>query len=471
MALQPPVAGSTPPSARDPARIVAVNVVKIAAITPTEARAIAKEAYIYGFPLVDSYRILYSYFADTKGPQFKGPWNQLINTPRVYTPADTAVQTPNSDTPYSFIGMDLRAEPIVLTVPTIEKERYFSVQLIDAYTFNFDYIGSRTTGNEGGSYLIAGPNWQGTPPKGVKRVIQSETEFVLGLFRTQLFNPSDLDNVKKVQAGYRAQTLSAFLGIPAPQAAPTIDFIKPLTPEEEKHSLQFFNVLSFVLKYCPTHPSETALRSRFAQIGVGTGESFDSNALAPDVAKAIEDGISDAWAELAGLVKEFDVGKVTAGEVFGTREYLKNNYLYRMIAAAKGIYGNTKQEAMYPVYAIDDAKQKLDGAHRYSMRFASGQLPPVNAFWSLTMYELPASLLVANPINRYLINSPMLPELKRDADGGLTLLIQNDSPGKNREANWLPAPKGPFIMFMRLYWPKAEAVDGKWMPPPLARSQ
>jgi len=142
-----------------------------------------------------------------------------------------------------------------------------------------------------------------------------------------------------------------------------------------------------------------------------------------------------------------------------------------MIAAAKGIYGNTKQEAMYPVYAIDDAKRKLDGTHRYSMHFAPGQLPPVNAFWSLTMYELPASLLVANPINRYLINSPMLPELKRDADGGLTLLIQNDSPGKNREANWLPAPKGPFIMFMRLYWPKAEAVDGKWMPPPLARSQ
>ena len=471
MALQPPVAGSTPPLAQDPGRIVAVNVVKTAAITPTEARAIAKEAYIYGFPLVDSYRILYSYFVDPKGPQFKGPWNQLINTPRVYTPADTAVQTPNSDTPYSFIGMDLRAEPIVITVPTIENGRYFSVQLIDAYTFNFDYIGSRTTGNQEGSYLIAGPNWQGNAPKGVKKVIRSETEFVLGLFRTQLFNPSDLDNVKKVQAGYRAQTLSAFLGIPAPKAAPTIDFIKPLTPEEEKHSLQFFNILSLVLKYCPTHPSETALRSRFAQIGVGAGGGFDTNALLPDVAKAIEGGIADAWAELAGLVKEFDVGKVTAGEVFGTREYLKNNYLYRMIAAAKGIYGNTKQEAMYPVYAIDDAKQKLDGAHRYSMRFASGQLPPVNAFWSLTMYELPASLLVANPINRYLINSPMLPELKRDEDGGLTLLIQNDSPGKNREANWLPAPKGPFIMFMRLYWPKAEAVDGKWTPPPLARSQ
>jgi hypothetical protein len=167
------------------------------------------------------------------------------------------------------------------------------------------------------------------------------------------------------------------------------------------------------------------------------------------------------------LLKEFDAGKVTSGDVFGTREYLKNNYLYRMAAAVLGIYGNSKQEAMYPSYYVDEAKQKLDGANRYTLRFAPGQLPPVNAFWSLTMYELPASLLVANPINRYLINSPMLPQLKRDADGGLTLLIQNESPGKDKEANWLPAPKGPFIMYMRLYWPKAQAVEGKWTAPPL----
>src|SRR5438874_4223031 len=171
-----------------------------AGVSPTEARAIVKEAYIYGFPLVDNYRIQYGYFVDRQNPEFKAPWNQLKNIPRVYTPADTAIQTPNSDTPYSFIGMDLRAEPMVLTVPKIEKERYFSIQLIDAYTFNFDYIGSRTTGNDGGSYLIAGPNWKGETPKGVKKVLRSETEFVLGFYRTQLFNPADLDNVKKVQA-------------------------------------------------------------------------------------------------------------------------------------------------------------------------------------------------------------------------------------------------------------------------------
>src|SRR6188474_2030438 len=202
-------------------------------VTPAEARTIAKEAYVYGFPLVDSYRIQYGYFVDRQNPEFKTTWNQIHNTPRVYTPADTAIQTPNSDTPYSWLGMDLRAEPIVVTVPPIEKERYFTVQLIDAYTFNFAYIGSRTAGNDGGSYLIAGPGWKGQTPNGVKEVIRAETEFVFAAFRTQLFNPGDLDNVKKVQAGYKAQTLSAFLGQPAPKAVPAIDFIKPLTPAEQ----------------------------------------------------------------------------------------------------------------------------------------------------------------------------------------------------------------------------------------------
>ena len=439
-------------------------------ITPTEARAIAKEAYIYGFPMVDSYRIQHEYFVDRTSPQFKGPRNQIVNVPRVYTPADTAIQTPNSDTPYSFVGMDLRAEPLVLTVPVIEKSRYFSVQLIDAYTFNFAYIGSRATGNDGGSFLVAGPHWKGEVPKGVTKVIRSETEFVFALYRTQLFNPGDIDNVKKVQAGYKVQTLSAFLGTPAPKSAPRIDFIKPLTPAEEKRSLKFFNILSFVLQFCPTDPSETELMARFAKIGVGAGKTMDASKLSPEMAKAIGEGIADAWGAFGGFVKEAEAGKVTSGDIFGTREYLKNNYLYRMGAAVLGIYGNSKQEAMYPFYAVDEAKQKLTGASRYTLRFAPGQLPPVNAFWSLTMYELPKSLLVANPINRYLINSPMLPQLQRDADGGLTLFIQNESPGKDKEANWLPAPKGPFSVYMRLYWPKEEALEGKWTAPPMKRS-
>ncbi|MEX2298620.1 MAG: DUF1254 domain-containing protein [Dongiaceae bacterium] len=439
-------------------------------VTPSEARAIAKDAYIYGFPVVDDYRIQHAYFVDTKNPEYKGPFNQIVNTPRVYTPADTAVQTPNSDTPYSWLGLDLRAEPVVLTVPPIEKDRYFSVQLIDAYTFNFDYMGSRTTGNDGGSFLIARPGWKGETPAGIKKAFHSETEFVLGVYRTQLFNPDDIDNVKKVQAGYKAEPLSAFLGQSAPAAASAVDFIKPLTSDDEKKSLEFFNILNFVLQFCPTHPSETELIARFAKIGVGAGKTIDVDALSPEMKTAMEQGMADAWADFATLQKQkIDTGEVTTGDLFGTREAQKNNYLYRMAGAVIGIGGNSKEEAMYPVYFVDAAGDKLDGANRYTVHLAPGQLPPVNAFWSLTMYELPQSLLVANPINRYLINSPMLPQLVKDADGGLTLYIQNESPGKDKETNWLPAPRGPFAAAMRLYWPKDEALDGTWKHPPMTK--
>jgi hypothetical protein len=442
--------------------------VRAADITAEEARAIAKEAYIYGFPLVDSYRLQYAYFLDASNPEYKKPWNQIANIPRVYTPADRVAQTPNSDTPYSWLGLDLRAEPIVLTVPPIEKDRYFSIQLIDWYTFNFDYIGSRTTGNNGGSFLIVGPGWKGETPNGITKMFRSDTDFILAFYRTQLFNPGDIDNVKKIQDRYKVQTLSAFLGQPSPQAAPTIDFIKPLTVDEEKTSLDFFNILNFVLRFCPTDPSETELMGRFAKIGVGADQTFDASKLSPEMKTAMEQGMADARVDFANLRKQVELGKVTGSDIFGTRAYLKNNYLYRMAAAVIGIYGNSKQEAMYPVLAAEPAGQ-LDGVNRYTVRFAPGELPPVNAFWSMTMYDLPASLLVANPINRYLLNSTMLPQFVKDADGGLTFYVQNESPGKDKEPNWLPAPKGPFAVYMRLYWPKEEALEGKWTAPRLSK--
>lgn len=434
-------------------------------VTPAEARAIAKEAAIYGFPMIDSYRINYDYFFNQGNPEYKGPPNTLINVPRVYTPADTAIQGPNSDTPYSFLGGDLRAEPLVLTVPAIEKKRYYSLQFIDAYTFNFAYVGSRTTGNEAGSFLLAGPEWKGEKPPGIKEIIHCETEILLVLYRTQLFDPADIDNVKKIQSEYKVQPLSQFLGEAAPVAAPKIDYVTPCTPEEEKKSLKQFEVLNFVLQFCPTVPSEVAMMERFGKIGIGAGKTFDASKFSPEVQKAIGEGVADAWLAFDGLVKLIDEGKVTSGEAFGTRKFLNGNYLFRMAAAVMGIYGNSEQEAMYPVYSVDAEGNKLSGANRYTIHFAKGELPPVHAFWSLTMYDLPQRLLVANPINRYLINSPMLPNLKRGDDGGVTLYIQNESPGKELESNWLPAPKGPFNIYMRLYWPKEAAMDGSWSPP------
>ena len=244
--------------------------------TPAEARAIAKEAYIYGFPMVDNYRIEYSYFVNTTDPTHKAAWNQIESTAQVYTPDDTTVQTPNSDTPYSMLGMDLRTEPLVLTVPPMDDGRYFSVQLIDAYTYNFAYIGSRTTGNDGGTFMIAGPDWQGPVPPGVKQVFRPETSLVLAVYRTQLYNASDIDNVKKIQAGYKVQPLSTFLGNPAPTPAPAIIFIRPLKPDAERTDPEFFNELNFVLQFCqPTNPSEKNLMANFSRIGVGAGRNFD----------------------------------------------------------------------------------------------------------------------------------------------------------------------------------------------------
>ncbi|MBX3291590.1 MAG: DUF1254 domain-containing protein [Acidobacteria bacterium] len=431
-------------------------------ISPEEVRAIAKEAFVYGFPMVDSYRIEYAYFVDETGPEFKAHWNEIRNVPRVYTPEDKAVQTPNSDTPYSFIGMDLRAEPIVLTIPEIEKNRYFSVQLIDAFTHNFEYIGTRTTGNDGGNFLIAGPNWNGEAPAGIKKIIRAETELVMGAFRTQLFNPNDLDNVKQVQAGYNARPLSEFMGEPR-KSAPAIDFMKPLTPAEQRSSIEFFNILNFVLRFTPTVPSEVDLMERFSRIGVGAGRHLDVNQLPASFKQALEDGMSDGLREYEEFKRtKVDTGEVTSGDIFGTREHLKNNYLYRMAASILGIYGNSKEEAMYPTYTLDSNGNPLDGSnHAYRLRFEPGHEKPVNAFWSLTMYKLPESLLVANPLNRYLINSPMLPDLKRDEEGGVTLYIQHASPGADKEANWLPAPDGPFFMALRLYYPTEHILRGE----------
>ncbi len=380
-----------------------------ASLSLDEARLVAKDATIYGVPMLENYRIMYSYFVDRNDPEFKGPWNTLNNVARVFTPDDKAIQTPNSDTPYSQLGADLRVEPLVLTVPAVEKERYYSLQFIDLYTYNFAYVGSRATGNGAGNFLLVGPRWKGEKPKGIKAVIRSETDFNLVLYRTQLFSASDLEGVKKVQAGYKVQPLSSFLGKSAPPAASALNFPKPLTLDEQKSSPEFFVLLNFLLQFCPTNASEKTLMARFARLNIGAGQNFDPSTLSPEMRKAVTDGIADAWKAFADFkVKEVDTGKRTSADGFGTRAMLKNDYMARMASAVLGIYGNTKDEAIYPAYFRDAEGGMLSGANRYVLHLKPGQLPPANAFWSLTMYELPSSLLYANKLNRYLINSPML---------------------------------------------------------------
>jgi len=440
-----------------------------AAVSEAEARAVSRDAYVYGLPMVDTYRVMYAYSVDKDNPQYKGPFNSVLNIARVFTPDDTAFVTPNSDTPYTFSGLDLRSEPVVVTVPKMEKNRYFVFQLMDLYTFNFAYIGSRTTGNDGGNYMIAGPGWTGATPKGVTKVIHSETSLVSIVGRTQLFNSDDLDNVKKIQAGYKVQPLSTFEGKAAPPQAPAVSWIKPIAPAEERTSLAFFNELAFLLQFAqPPHPSEVALRKRFAEIGIESGKPFDASKLSPALQDALKQGMLDgqkAIDERRALLH----GKTD--QLFGDRAFLKNDYVARATGTQVGIGANSRDEALYPILDQDAQGQTLDGSkHKYTLRFAKGQQPPVNAFWSITMYDLPQQLLVKNPINRYLINSPMLPNMKTDPAGGITIYIQADSPGKDKESNWLPAPKGPFVTFMRYYWPKPALLDGQWKTPAIQRA-
>jgi hypothetical protein len=443
------------------------------ALKAAEARNIARQAYIYGFPLVENYRFLYDYFVNAKGPDYKAPFNTIKNMARPWMPEDKTVRMPNADAVFSFLGLDLRTEPMVIKVPAIEKGRYFSLQFIDAYTFNFAYVGSRSTGNEGGAFLVAGPGWKGETPKGISKVLRSETEFALVIYRTQLFNRADLENVQKIQADYAAQPLSGFLRKIPPQPGAAVNFIRPLSPVDQKNSLEFFNILSFVLQFCPTSQSEKELMEQFARIGIGGRKKFEAARLSPELRQAVADGMADAWKKLDEFQKtSISTGKVASGDLFGTRESLKNNYLYRFAGAVLDLYGNTKDEETRSVCQADAEGRNLDASgSSYTLRFAPDRLPPVNAFWSLAMYEQPSNLLVVNSLERYLISSPMLPGLKRDADGGLTLYIQHESPGPDRESNWLPAPNGSFIAVLRLYWPKKEALDGRWKEPRLQKTE
>ena len=358
----------------------------------------------------------------------------------------------------------------MLFVPPIDNDRYYSLQFIDGYTHNFAYVGSRTTGNDGGLYLLAGPSWTGAKPEGIREVIKADTDFVLVAYRTQLLGPDDLENVTKIQAGYKAEPLSKFLKEKTPPEAPAVEWPAPLTPEGQKTSLRFFDLLDFQLQYAPTLPTETDVRARIASIGLTGDGTFNSEKLTPELQDAFTSGMADAWAEFATFKKDnIDTGEVKSGQLFGTKEQLNGNYLYRMAGAVIGIYANSNEEAMYPVMTTDSDGNLLTGANKYTLTFADGQLPPVNAFWSVTMYKLPESQLVDNPINRYVINSPMLPDLVKNPDGSLTIDIQNSPPASDKQANWLPAPPGPFQLFMRLYWPEPEALDGSWQAPKVVK--
>ncbi len=451
-----------------------------AGITAAEAQAIAKEAFVYGYPMVMGYKTMYNYAVYTEDPDYKGPFNHVSCLARVFTPEDTAIVTPNADTPYCLFWMDLRTEPMVLSVPELAPERFYHFQLIDLYTHNFAYVGTLSTGNGAGNYLIAGPDWDGDKPAGIAGVIRSETNFIINVTRTQLFGPDDLMKVEEIQGRYELQPLSAFAGTETPAAASALNF--PVWIEGSQFDERVFNYLDFVLMLLDKPlESEQALWGHLSRIGLGPDNSFDFTALPGDIQEALRAGVKDGIGDIENIIVEETDDPLASAKMFGTRRFLQksakdnygheNHYLVRAVAGHIGLYGNSAAEAIYPTYLADSDGLPYDAStNRYTLTFENGKFPPVKAFWSLTMYDGKTQLFINNPLDRYLVNSPMMDQFAISDDGSLVIYISKESPGEALESNWLPAPDGPFYMVLRLYGPEPEALEGKWTPPVLQQA-
>jgi hypothetical protein len=432
-----------------------------AAVKPAEARAIAKEAWLYAYAPIQGYQTMYNQTQNKDFPGYVGGFNRFRHYARSATPADKDIVTPNNDTPYSWAWLDLRAEPIVLSLPDVPAPRYYVNQWFDLYTHNFAYTGVRTTGREAGTYLFAGPRWKGVVPKGITKVFRSETDFVGTLTRTQLAGPEDIPAMQDIQVRYKLMPLSQFTRKPAPKPAAPVAW--PAWDANKAESIGFIAYLNALLPFMPTVPSEKAAFARFAKIGIGPRKPFDPSKLDPATRDAIEQGVADASKEL----KDKALAQTSSKGFFGTRSELGADYvIYRSMGAMLGIYGNSTEEAVYASQQTGPDGKVLDGSKHWVLRFEPGQLPPVNEFWSITMYNLPQRLLVENQINRYSVGDRTA-GLKQGPDGSLEIYVQHDNPGPEKASNWLPAPKGPFFFVARFYGPKQAAMDGTWKLPPL----
>jgi hypothetical protein len=448
-------------------------------MTPEEAKQIAKEAYLYGYPLVMNYKTLYAYTLDKNSPEYKREFNVKSCDARVYTPEDKAIVTPNSDTPYCIFWSDISHEPVVVSVPEMEADRYYSFQFVDLFSHNFAYVGTIVTGNEAGKYIIAPTDWTGAKPDGITDIIYCESDLFLTIVRTQLMDENDLDKVQSIQDAYQIQLLSEYLGEESNYMAPSIEW--PQWNEGDQFTEASFKYVDIVLSLTQEIESEKTLRQQFAKLNIGTAEPYNFESFDEDIQEAIKTGVKEGFAEMEAFLKENATDPLSSTKMFGTRTFLnqsaKENYNYntmflpRAVAADRGLYGNSAAEATYPMYFVDAEGLPMDAsANDYTLTFKKGELPPVKAFWSLTMYDGNTQLLIDNPLDRYLINSPMMDDFVMDEDGSLTLYIQKESPGTALEANWLPAPDGPFYCVLRLYGPKEAAINGEWMNPPMIKS-
>jgi len=434
-------------------------------LTPQEAKQIAEESYIFAFSMLENYKTMYAFSVNKDLPSFRAAFNQFFHMRQLLGPEFTEVVGPNNDTLYSTAWLDLGTEPIVLSLPNFPDERYYVIQIVDMYTFNIEYIGARTTGYQAAKYLFAGPFGDGPIPAGIEGVRRTEGRFLFLLGRTAVSGVVDVPAVNALQDQYSLTPLSAYLGQAAPEPAPALVF-PPYNPEKVA-SIEFISYFNFLLGQLDPGPDERSRLEQWAQIGVQPSQPFNPEILTQEIRQAVAEGVANAHEKIKA--ESLQVGRnvnnwTLIGEGFGYRSMVggKDKELLRAAANMVGIYGNNPEEAYNFSGAKDVDGEPLDASrHNYVIHFEAP--PPVKAFWSVTMYILPTPLFVANPIKRYSIGD-RTPGFEPNADGSVTIYLQHESPGPDKEANWLPAPDGPFALALRIYWPGQDVLDGKWEP-------
>ncbi len=440
------------------------------AITEDEAHAIGVDAYLYFYPLVtmDITRKQLTNMEAGAGA-LGGPMNRFANITAFPAADMRVVVRPNFDTLYSSGWLDLTKEPVIVSAPDTGG-RYYLLPMLDMWTDVFASPGWRTTGTGAGNFLVAPPGWSGTAPAEFTR-IDAPTPYVWIIGRTKTDGPADYDAVHKIQAGYKITPLSQWgkeAIAPEVKIDPSIDMKTP--PKKQVDTMEagkYFAYAAELLKVQPPHLTDQPIIAQLKRIGFEVGKSFDLNAADPAVKKGLESAPADAQAlmlwkvpTLARVANYWSMNTDTMG-VYG------NYYLKRAMVAQLGLGANLPEDAIYPLNLGDSEGKPLDGANAYTIHFAKDQIPPAEAFWSITLYDT-EGFQVANAINRFAVSSWM--PFTYNADGSLDLYFQNDSPGGGKEANWLPAPKGPFNLTMRLYAPRSDALTGKWNPPPITKT-
>ena len=444
-----------------------LNAADANAIKKQRAMEAGAQAVIYGLPLVLMDITMRKTTNVSPAHPLARPVNQFAHLRAFPTAAFKDVVRANVDTLYSSAFLDLTKEPVVLSVPDTGG-RYYLLPMLDAWTNVFATPGSRTTGTKPGHFVITGPGWNGALPRGMQQ-LKSPTHMVWILGRTQTNGPADYPAVHRIQDGYTLVPLSHYGRPYVPPAGtfdPAVDMITPPIEQLQKMSaVKFFNALARLLRSNPPPASEAPILERLAQIGVKPGEEFDPAKLDPAVEQGLERSPSAAFAKLQEAqrysgtpVNGWHIPPKDLGAYGG-------DYATRAVIALIAFGANLPADAVYPTTFVDAADKPLTGGNSYTLHFEREYTPPVNAFWSVTLYDS-QSFFVDNPINRYAISSWM--PLRRNSDGSLDLIIRQESPGKNQETNWLPAPAGNFNLTLRMYWPKDKTpsiTDGSWAPP------